>query len=372
VGVPLWGKAGYSLAMSKRINIIGAGIIGASLAYQLSKSGADVRVIDAQSTPRGIATPMSWGWVNASWGNAPEYFKLRHHSMKLWKQFDEEVPGLQVNWCGGLLWDLPRNELEAFAASRNGEGYNVEILNGAGVAACEPQLADPPEFAVHAKGEASVEGVDAVEKLIAAAKTYGAQIITNTTVLGFDIANGQVTGVMTEEGVLEADAIVLAAGVGSKNLLQLLDIELSLDDPPGLLLRTAPAPEMLNGLVMAPKLHVRQLPDGRLLTGSDFVGSFDANDPQGSAMRLFHELQVFLRKGKSLQFEGFTVGYRPTPRDGVSALGWVKGVSGLYLCVTHSGITLAPAIATLCGAEILSGERHALLSPFAPNRLLAM
>ena len=62
------------------IIVIGAGIIGASLAYHLAKSGARVTVIEA-AEPGGIATRNSWAWINASWGNPDPYFRLRRQSM---------------------------------------------------------------------------------------------------------------------------------------------------------------------------------------------------------------------------------------------------------------------------------------------------
>ena len=62
--------------MAKRVIVIGAGIIGAAIAWHLAKAGAVVTVID-EGKPGGVATPNSWGWINASWGNPEPYFRLR-------------------------------------------------------------------------------------------------------------------------------------------------------------------------------------------------------------------------------------------------------------------------------------------------------
>ena len=51
-----------------RVVIVGAGIIGASLALHLQRRGASATVIEA-AEPGGIATRASWAWINASWGN---------------------------------------------------------------------------------------------------------------------------------------------------------------------------------------------------------------------------------------------------------------------------------------------------------------
>ena len=60
--------------------IVGAGIIGASIAWHLVRAGARVTVIDARETG-GIATRNSWAWINASWGNPEPYFRLRVRAM---------------------------------------------------------------------------------------------------------------------------------------------------------------------------------------------------------------------------------------------------------------------------------------------------
>jgi glycine/D-amino acid oxidase-like deaminating enzyme len=72
-----------------------------------------------------------------------------------------------------------------------------------------------------------------------------------------------------------------------------------------------------------------------------------------------------------LKMAAFSIGYRPTPPDGVSVVGRTQGKRGLYVCVTHSGITLAPALGEFGAREILDGDRNLLLQPFGPDRLLA-
>ena len=108
----------------KRVIVVGAGIIGASIAWHLAKAGAEVTVIEA-SEPGGIATRNSWAWINASWGNPESYFRLRTRSMAEWRRIDRDVPGLDVSWCGGLLWDLPPDQLRAFAAEHGSWGYAI-------------------------------------------------------------------------------------------------------------------------------------------------------------------------------------------------------------------------------------------------------
>ena len=69
-----------------------------------------------------------------------------------------------------------------------------------------------------------------------------------------------------------------------------------------------------------------------------------------------------------LALDFHTVGYRPTPADGFPVIGRPAGTGGLYVSVMHSGVTLAPAVGLFAAAEILSGERSGLLSPYGPDR----
>ena len=55
-------------SVAKQIIVIGAGIIGASIAWHLTKAGAGVTVV-SESGAGGVATPNSCAWLNASWGN---------------------------------------------------------------------------------------------------------------------------------------------------------------------------------------------------------------------------------------------------------------------------------------------------------------
>lgn len=356
--------------MGKQVVVVGGGIIGASYAYHLALGGADVKLLDAMHNVGGVATPNSWAWINASWGNPEPYFKLRHHSMLLWRHLDKNIAGLDVDWCGGLLWDLPEQELRAFVKQQSAWGYGVKLVDGTAARLIEPQLSETPLLAAHVGEEGAVEPVHAVEKLMQAAQALGADVLKGVRAKRLVEDGGRMVGVMTDDGVLEADEVVLAAGVGCNDLLSPHGLVLDIEAPAGLLVHSEPAGEILNGLVMAPELHVRQTAEGRLVAGTDFGGADPGDDPDGAAAALFNRVQSFLKYGDQLKFSHATLGYRPTPKDGVSIVGRLGDVQGLYVVCTHSGVTLAPALGDLGAQELLNGQRHELLTPFSPDRLL--
>ena len=353
--------------MAKRVIVIGSGIIGASIAYHLAKGGAAVTVVEAGETG-GIATPASWAWINASWGNPEPYFRLRLRSIAHWHKMQSEIPTLAIDWCGGLIWDLPPAELDAYAAERAKWGQPLRRVGQDEIHAMEPSLKVVPEHGYFAPGEGMLEPLATARVLLAAARSLGAEVLAETPVKWLAEEHGRVVGVMTDEGVIHAEETVVAAGAATGQLLESVGLTLKMTSPAGLLSHSRPAPRLLNHLVMTPGLHIRQTAEGRIVAGTDFAGA----DPKGNAEDLAADLQAkveaMVRGAEGLGLDFLTVGYRPTPADGFSAIGRPHSRNGLYLVVTHSGVTLAAGLGLFAAQELLTGQRDPLLATFSPDR----
>jgi glycine/D-amino acid oxidase-like deaminating enzyme len=350
----------------QKIIVVGAGIIGASIAWHLARKGAFVTVIAAKAG--GEATPNSFAWINASWGNPEFYFHFRRRSMAEWSRLTADVPGLPLSWCGGLCWDLPEAKLEAYAAQQGGWGYGIRRVDRATSTALEPHLADPPVFALHVAEEGAVEPVAAANLLLEDAVRQGATLLHGREATRLLQENGKIIGVETTDGALPADHVVLAAGAGSAALAASVGIDVPIETPPGLIVHSRPGPRLLNGLVMAPELHMRQTMEGRIIAGGDFGGTDPGGKPQKAADELFANVKAMLRGADKLELDFYTVGYRPTPKDGFPIIGGVDAAPGLYLAVLHSGVTLAPLVGSVAAAEIIGGYPDPQLSPFRLSR----
>lgn len=351
--------------MAKRVIVVGAGIMGASIAWHLAKAGAEVTVLDG-AEPGGLATRNSWGWINASWGHPEPYFRLRQRSMLEWRRLDREVPGLSVNWCGGLIWDLEPAALDTFARQHKSWGYGISRVSRSEILRIEPNLKAAPNHAYRVAEEGVAEPLAAARAMLAGAEALGAEIIGHMRVKWLIEDEGRVSGVMTAEGPLHAEEIVLAAGAGVVQLLDSIGVRFKLTTPPGLLAHSKPAPELLRGLVMTPGLHVRQTAEGRLVAGTDFEGADPVDKADELARDLHAKVQALVRGAETVELDFHTTGYRPTPGDGFPAVGRPR--EGLYVAVMHSGVTLAPAIGLFAAREILEGPRDPLLSPYRPDR----
>ena len=87
--------------------VVGAGIVGASVAYHAARAGASVLLID-RSRPGSGVTGDSFAWVRgptARDGSTP----LRRTALEDWARLERDVPGVVVRWCGSLAWGPLKN-----------------------------------------------------------------------------------------------------------------------------------------------------------------------------------------------------------------------------------------------------------------------
>jgi glycine/D-amino acid oxidase-like deaminating enzyme len=353
--------------MSRSITVIGGGIIGASIAWHLTAAGAKVRLVC--ETPGGIATPNSFAWINASWGNPHDYFKLRMRAIKEWSRLKADIPELPLSFKGGICWDMSHDQLLAYAEQHAAWGYDIGTVDGEAIRTLEPGLLSVPEFALHIPVEGVAEPRATAELLIADARRLGMELVERVRVTGLrKDETGRILSMTTDHGEWPVSDLVLAAGAATTKLAATIGIDVPVETPPGLLVHSKPVPPLINGLVIAPELHLRQTAEGRLVAGTDFGGMDPGTDPDGAAQELFSKVKAFVKGGDALEMDFHTIGYRPTPQDGFPIVGRADGVEGLYFAVTHSGITLAPALGLFAAREILDGEDETLLAPYRLSR----
>jgi glycine/D-amino acid oxidase-like deaminating enzyme len=347
----------------KNILVVGAGIIGASIALHLLRAGARVTVVDS-AEPGGVATRNSWAWLNANCGNPRPYFSLRVRSMQDWRELERTVPGLRVAWIGSLNWEISGARLSGFVTEHASWGYDVRLLECEEILALEPALAEPPVFAAFAPTEGVVEPLQAARAILAEVARLGGTVVAHTPARALAVTGGRTTGISTDAGPIPADETVVAAGVGAAPLLATAGYALPLRHSPSLRAVSRPHAKLINHLLITPAAEIRQAPDGRVIacTGPDQSVGADA------AAALHAAVERSFRAGDSLAWESDVVAHRPMPQDGFSIVGRIAGMAALYVAVTHSGITLAPAIGRFAAEEILAGHRDPLLAPFGPER----
>ncbi len=347
-----------------RVIIIGAGIVGAALAFALGRQGAEVLVI---AKGPGPATAASFGWAGASFHLGPAHFALRRESLAAWHRFEAEgAPGL--DWQGCLSWEFEGAALDAQASELAALGYPVEPVDAAGLRATLPFLKQVPDKALSFPAEGAMDAGAMAAGLLARA---GARLFQGLTVRAIDAPGGQLRGVETDGGYFGADRVVVAAGTGAPALLAPLGVKLPLLPRPGLILRTAPVAPRLGGILVGPFGELRQDREGHLhLPVATSHQSDDAEAIDGAAEAL--AAAALARLGAHFDLPGLaceqvSLGWRPVPEDGLPVLG-PAGPDGLWLAGMHSGVTLAAGVAEGLAREIAGQGEEPLFAPFRPQR----
>lgn len=342
----------------KRIVVIGAGIVGASLAYHLAGKGAEVTLIEAEDIACG-ATGRSFGWINATYAGPDPIAQLRGAAISEYRRLETELPALKIRWTGALSYGPSTDDLAHDSATLRSR---TEILTR------EPNLKHPPHQAHFASNEGALEPAQATHALIAAAQSLGARVLTKTRVLGFTISDAQVTGVETTTGSITCDTVVIAAGTGTPRLTALLNTSLPIEAAPVILIRYKTQADFVRGIISNPAMEVRQSTDGTLLAAEDYLDDTAQNSPQAIALRTAKAIQNELHGVASIEPQSACIGRKPVTADGLPIVGFLPNFTGAYVCSIHPGVTLAAIVGRLASEEIIDGQSSTALAPCRPER----
>ncbi|OHV96798.1 oxidase [Janthinobacterium lividum] len=347
-------------AAPQRIVVIGAGIVGASLAYHLAGKGAQVTVVEAGGIASGV-TSTSFAWINTSCAGPDLIAALRGGAIAAWRRLETQVPGLTLRWHGALSYGTQDGRMSPESI----------LIDRARIAQLEPHLRQPPQQAVHEPEQGALDAVAATHALLAAARALGATVRTHTPVLGFTIQDAKVTGVKTATGVIDADVIMLAAGTGTAALAQKLGVSLPIHASPAIFLRYQAPPGLVRGIISSHAMEVRQAEDGTMLAAEDYVDDAPDNQPAAMALRTASAIREELAGADAIAPAFACIGLRPMPFDGVPVIGYLPHVGGAYVCAMHPGVVLAAIVGQLASGEIVDGEPASALAACRPARFLA-
>ncbi|MEV6630136.1 FAD-dependent oxidoreductase [Actinoplanes sp. NPDC051470] len=321
--------------MPNSVIVVGAGIVGACVAYQLSRDGAEVTLIERAPAPGMGVTANSFAWIGEGghWpGGAAD---LRPHILADHRRLSAEVPTIPLRWCGSLTWPASREpeptSREPEPASPEPAAREPEPLPFVGpdeISRLEPNLrAVPAGPATHSPTDGAVDAAGMATALVEATRSLGARVLLGTTATATTARS-----VTTDRDHLTADAVVLATGA-------------ALTEPsPALLIRAAAPPGLVRMIVSAPGFEVRESRPGELL----FAAEPDA-DPAAVVVRF----RAAWSGAEKVRVLNSTIGVRPMPPGG-PMIGYAP--DGTYLAVMHSAVCLAPTAARLIAQEIVSGH----------------
>ncbi|MFD5125711.1 NAD(P)/FAD-dependent oxidoreductase [Streptomyces sp. NPDC058385] len=328
--------------------VVGAGIVGSSVAYHLARRGVPVTLLEQGPAPATGVTGDSFAWIRGAGGHWPGGAQdLREYALADYRRLENELPHVTVRRTGSLAW------VDTWAQdSRPGPGQFR--IGKSDIAALEPHLRHLPDQAIHAPSDAGVDPAALTHALVAAAGAHGATVLHNTAVTSLQVANGRVEGVLTSTGLHTAATVVLAAGTEVPKLCEPLSADLAIAASPASLARVTAPPGLVKTIVAGPKFEVREVrDDGDLLLVVPHVEGTVALER--SVQDAFQRLKTTFQGSDQCRLLGYSTGRRPVPAHG-PVIGYATNDRSVYVAVMHSAISLAPTVGRLIADELVTGR----------------
>ena len=362
-----------------RVVVVGAGIVGSTLAFYLSRRGTSVTVVEAHQPCSG-ASGHSFAYLNAFDKLPAHYYALSRRSMELWDRMARLLDrDIGLRWGGRLLWEsTPEGAkwLEGLVEQFQALGYPTRLVDVTEMRVLEPHLDPGPVTAAALnESEGQVEPPLVVQACLDRARDNGAKVQTDARVTGLSSGDSRIRAVRTTRGDIPCDVVVLAAGVATTEIASMAGVDVPQEESPGVVVRTAPRPPLVNSVIYAPsvddrhpEIHLRQAADGHLMIGEGTQESLARDDSSEHAEDLLERATRYFPALAGAKAIPVPVGYRPMPADELPILGFTKEVENLYIALMHSGVTLAAVVAELSTIEIADGTAVEALDPYRLER----
>lgn len=362
--------------------IIGGGIIGLSLGWQLAKKGINVEILErdlagksASWAAAGMLAPQAeMGFEDI------DHFYLCRKSLELYPKFLEELYNdsgikVEVEKTGCILPAFDRDDAERLRRLydfREKIGLPVVWLSSSEAREVEPFLSPRCTGAIWIEDDAQVNNRLMLESLKKAFVKCGGKLYEEHNVENINVSNGKVTGVNIHGTDINFDNVIVAGGAWSKQIPGL---------PENLLPPVRPVKGQIINLrlndscrltkvVRAPDVYLLPKSDGRLILGASVEEmGYDVQPTAGEIFRLLERGWEAVPSIYDLPIESIDVGLRPGSRDHMPIIGDSE-VEGLFFATGHyrNGILLTPITAYELSDWIVTGTSSETLKGFGISR----
>ena len=353
--------------------VVGAGIIGSAIAWELAKEGRRVVLFDRGPVGRaaswaaaGLLTPIHLAEYPAPLA------ALCVESEKMYEPWVRGLGAPEVEYiAGGLILlifdDQDERDAAALEAWKRERGSPVIRLDPRQLHDLEAAASTEVRGALHLPDVAQVRNHRLTRALAEAARKLEAEIRPETEVTGFLKVPGRINGVRTTKGDLFAAETIVAAGAWSGDL----DVGADVRPVRGQMVLLEGPPDALSRTLLARDAYLVPRADGRVLLGSTMEeGEYEAKTTADGISFLMDQGLRIAPGIARFSVAATWAGLRPATKDRLPYLGRPAGIEGLILATGHfrNGILLAPITAKLV-ADLVAGRSPAMdLAPFRPDR----
>jgi glycine/D-amino acid oxidase-like deaminating enzyme len=371
--------------------VIGGGVIGASVAYHLSRKKVQVVLLEKNDFVSG-ASGACEGMILLQSKKPGVHLQAALASRRRFDTLPEEM-GFEIEFRreGGMI--LIRNEAELQAmqrlvADQRRTGLNVDLLERGEAGELEPSLACDVMAFTHCPLDAQVNPVYLSLAFIRAARRHGAKLFSHTPVTAITLKHGAVHSIQTGQEKIETRVVVNAAGVHAPEIGKMVDLNIPITPRRGQVLVTEALPPLLTRCLVSARyiaakydpgltggenliISIEQTGNGNFLLGStrEFVG-FDMRTTPDAMKRIVSETTRIIPRLKDAHLIRAFAGLRPYTTDGLPILGKVDSLEGFIMASGHEGdgIALSPITGQLIAELIADGKTSIPLEPFALER----
>ncbi|MFB7883625.1 NAD(P)/FAD-dependent oxidoreductase [Microbacterium sp. NPDC056057] len=370
--------------------IVGAGILGAAVAYFAAAAGLSVTVVERGSIASGTTSRCEGNLLVSDKEVGPE-LELSLYSQTIWRgELAEHAPQWEFEAKGGLVvssTERGKRALDMLVAHQRGLGIRVDdVADSAALREIEPYLNPAMAGGAFYPDDAQVQPVLAAHHLLRLARGHGARLLTHTVVQAIRVSAGRATGVDTTAGRIDAGAVIVCAGPWSGEVAALAGVTLAVLPRRGFVLVSEPLPPTVRHKVYSAEyvenvassdagLQVSSVvegtPSGTILMGAsrERVGFDTAFSPEavGRVARAGMELFPVLA---GVQIMRTYSGFRPYCPDHLPVIGEDGRMPGLWHAAGHEGAGIGLSVGTAkLLVQSLRGEPTDLsLEPFRPHR----
>jgi glycine oxidase len=366
--------------------IIGGGVIGLSLAWELSRRFQPVWVIESDPSQH---PPSSWAGAGmlppaAAFGAVDPFEQLKALSQRLHPEWARQLhmdTGIDTGFrpSGGIYLASSPAEAATLLANQywwDQHGIEHRKLDLHQLLQLEPSLESYARGKMQGAwllpGEHQIRNPRFLQALRSANQRLGVQFSTDT-VVRLDVSEEAVVSVRTESGqTFSADQICVCSGAWTRILLEQLQIKTGIMPIRGQILLYQCSRPLLSHIVLEGNRYLVPRDDGRLLVGSveEEVGYVCETTQAAIDMLTTWAEQILPEVKHAAIVEKSWAGLRPGSYDGMPYLGAVPGFKNLYVASGHfrSGLQLSCGTAVVMADLILGQPSEIDLTPFRVGR----